>query len=164
MTQNPYFTSEDQNIPSMPIKNWIILLMGSDGKNKAHDAHSIMMKVFILVFEALPSLKDKFQFRSTHYGPFSDEVVLIINQLLATKMIKVKENDLTLLGGRGYVLTKAGEEKAEKLIHKLSPDVRETIKLLKTTTANMGLAGMVQFIYSNHPEYVFLPRGGEYIV
>jgi uncharacterized protein YwgA len=148
----------------MPIKNWIILLLASDEKNKAHDAHSIMMKVFILVFEALPSIKDKFHFRSTHYGPFSDEVVQIINQLLATKMIKIKENDLTLLGGRGYVLTKAGEEKAEKLIHRLSPQIRERITLLKTTTTNMGLVGMVQFIYSNHPEYVFLPKGGEYIV
>jgi N-acetylglucosamine kinase-like BadF-type ATPase len=89
---------------------------------------------------------------------------MIINQLLSTKMIKVKGNNKNVFGGRGYVLTDAGAEKAEKLIHQLSPDIRQKMELLKTTTNHMGLTGMVQFIYSNHPEYVFLPDGGEHNV
>jgi uncharacterized protein YwgA len=160
MVQDSYFTVENENIPAMPIKNWIILLLASKDKRKIHDVHSIMMEVFMLVFEVLPSLKEKFEFKSTSYGPFSDKVGMIINQLLSTKMIKVKGNNKNVFGGRGYILTDAGAQKAEKLVHQLSPDVRQKMELLKTTTNHMGLTGMVQFIYSNHPEYVFLPDGG----
>lgn len=160
MAQNQYFRVENENIPAMPIKNWIILLLASKDKRKIHDVHSIMMETFLFVFEVLPSLKEKFEFKSTSYGPFSDKVVMIINQLLSTKMIKVKPHGKHVFGGRGYVLTDAGAQKAEKLIHQLSPDVRLKMDQLKFTTNHMGLTGMVQFIYSNHPEYVFLPDGG----
>jgi hypothetical protein len=161
MAQKPYFTVENENIPSMPIKNWIILLLASKDKRKIHDVHSIMMETFLFVFEVLPTLKEKFEFKSTSYGPFSDNVVMIINQLLATKMIKVKTHDKNIYGGRGYVLTEAGSQKAEKLTHQLLPEVRLKMEQLKFTTNHMGLTGMVQFIFSNHPEYVFLPRGAE---
>lgn len=161
MAQNQFFNAENENIPSMPIKNWIILLLASKDTRKIHDVHSIMMEAFLFVFEVLPSLKEKFEFKSTSYGPFSDKVVMIINQLLATKMIKVKSHDKNVYGGRGYILTEAGFHKAEKLIHQLSPNVRLKMEQLKFTTNHMGLTGMVQFIYSNHPEYVFLPESGE---
>jgi hypothetical protein len=159
MAENQYFTSENQNIPTMPIKNWIMLLLANKINIIAHDVHSIMMEAFILSKEVVPSLESKFEFTSTAYGPFSDKVASTIPQLLSTKMIKVKADNKAIYGGFGFILTDAGAEKAEKLNHRLPMELKERMRLLKSATRLMGLTGMTQFIYSNYPEYVFLPKG-----
>jgi hypothetical protein len=159
MADNQYFASEDQNVPSMPIKNWIMLLLANKKNMIAHDVHSIMMEAFILSKEVVPSLESKFDFKKTAYGPFSDKVASTIPQLLSTKMIKIRADNKAIYGGFGFILTKVGAEKAEKLNHKLPMDLKERMKLLKSATRLMGLTGMTQFIYSNYPEYLFLPKG-----
>lgn len=159
MTDDQYFPPEDQNVPVMPIKNWIMLLLANKKNIIAHDVHSIMMEAFILSKEVVPSLESKFDFKSTAYGPFSDKVASTIPQLLSTKMIKVKADNKAIYGGFGFILTEAGAVKAEKLDHKLPLVLKERMKLLKSATRLMGLTGMTQFIYSNYPEYLFLSKG-----
>jgi hypothetical protein len=159
MAQDSIFAMEKQNIPSMPIKNWIMLLLASKRNIIAHDVHSIMMEAFILSKEVLPNLETEFEFKRTPYGPFSDKVASTIPQLLSTKMIQVKSANKDIYGGFGFILTDAGAQKAEKLIHRLPGDLKERMHLLKSATRLMGLTGMVQFIYSNYPEYVFMPEG-----
>lgn len=159
MAEDQYFTSENQQVLVMPIKNWIMLLLANKKNIVAHDVHSIMMEAFILSKEVVPSLESKFDFKSTAYGPFSDKVASTIPQLLSTKMIKVKADNKAIYGGFGFILTEAGEEKAKKLDHKLPEELRQRMQLLKSATKVMGLTGMTQFIYSNYPEYLFLPKG-----
>jgi uncharacterized protein YwgA len=159
MAEEENISSQKQDVHAMPIKNWIMLLLANKKNVIAHDVHSIMMEAFILSKEVVPSLETKFDFKSTAYGPFSHKVASTIPQLLSTKMIKVKADNKAIYGGFGFILTEAGEEKAKKLDHKLPVELRQRMQLLKSATRVMGLTGMTQFIYSNYPEYLFLPKG-----
>ena len=50
------------------------------------------------------------------------------------------------------------KERTKKIDIKLSPSLKKELTLLRTIVDNMGPVGMMQYLQSMHPEYVFLAR------
>ncbi|UCE75429.1 MAG: hypothetical protein JSV56_06940 [Methanomassiliicoccales archaeon] len=164
MVKRPYFTPASQDLPDMLLKNWVLIILHDKGAGRKRDAHSLTNEVFISVKELLPSIEPKFEFKSECGGPYSDKVAQCVKQLLATNMLVKKENDSGGEGGYSYNLTKSGLEKANKIILKLPENLRDNMSQLNFILGQMGPTGMLQYIHSIYPEYVFLRKGGENIV
>jgi hypothetical protein len=160
MPNTSIFRVEKGEIPEIPLKNWILALFHDEDKKSSKDALSITFEVFILIKEIIPSLEPKLDFRSKGYGPYSEKVALSMKQLLATNMLTLTEKDPEAFGGSSYVLTEAGAKKAEKILYKLPKTLRDELKLMDTVTTKMGIIGMIQYIYSIYPEYIFDFEGG----
>jgi hypothetical protein len=163
MVKIPYSALEDKDIPDIPIKNWVLMLLSNSQDEYPCDAFFIMMKTFLLTKEVIPSLDPKFDFTNSNGGPYSDKVALSITQLLSTKMLELND-DPKAFGGKSIILTKAGKEKAVKLKHRLPSKLRINLEFLGFSSIKMGQLGMIQYIYSNYPQYIFLPESGDAFV
>lgn len=158
------FIVEEQDPPEMPVKNWVLAMIFDKGERRSRDALSIMYEVFILTKEVLPSIEPKFEFERNCFGPYSEKVAKSMRQFLSTNLLEMKENDSTATGGFDFLLTESGAQKAGKIIQKFSESLRGNMEFMKLVTAHMGLTGMLQYIQSIYPEYVYLHERGENIV
>jgi hypothetical protein len=136
------------------------MLISNSQEERPCDAFFIMMKTFLLSKEVIPALDPKFEFTNTNGGPYSEKVALSITQLLSTKMLELTD-DPRAFGGKSIVLTKAGRDKAVKLKHRLPSKLRANLEFLGFSSLKMGQLGMIQYIYSNYPQYIFLPESGD---
>ncbi|MEE9152153.1 MAG: hypothetical protein V3U20_10035 [Thermoplasmata archaeon] len=164
MAQKPFFNFDKKDIPEMPIQNWILAMIRDKGKRRPRDALSIMYGVFIFTKELLPSIEPEFEYKCTSCGPYSEKVALAMKQLLSTNMLGMKGNGSSVLGGNSYILTEIGAKEAEKIVHKLPDVLKDKMEFMHFITTQMGLTGMVQFIYSIYPEHVYLHERREDIV
>jgi len=164
MIQKPFFIVEKGDIPQMPLKSWILAMIRDKDQVRPRDALSIMYEAFIFSKEILSPIESEFEFKITSQGLFSEKVAASVKILLSSNMLKNKEDESSVGGLNGYVLSESGIKEAEKTFHKLPVAIREKIEFMNFITAKMGLTGMLQYIYSIYPEYVYLREGGEDIV
>ncbi len=164
MAQKPIFTVEKGDIPQMPLKSWILAMIRDKDQVRPRDALSIMYEAFILSKEILSPIESQFEFKSSNQGPYSEKVVASVGKLLSSNMLKTKKDESSATGLYNYVLTDSGIKEAEKTFHKLPVDMRDKIEFMNFITGKMGLTGMLQYIYSIYPEFIYLREGGENIV
>lgn len=161
MVQKPFFIVEKGEIPQMPLKSWILAMIRDKDQVRPRDAISIMYEAFIFSKEILSPIESQFEFKSSNQGPYSEKVTLSVKGLLSSNMLKTKKDESTVGGLNGYVLTDNGNKEADKTFHKLPEAMRDKIEFMNFITGKMGLTGMLQYIYSIYPEYVYLREGGE---
>lgn len=164
MAQKPFFIVEKGDIPQMPLKSWIFAMIRDKDQARARDALSIMYETFIFSKEVLSPIESQFEFKSSNQGPYSEKVALSMKGLLSSNMLKTKTDELSIGGLKDYVLSENGMKEAEKTFQKLPVAMRDKIEFMNFITGKMGLTGMIQYIYSIYPEYVYLREGGEDIV
>ncbi len=123
-----------------------------------------MYETFIFSKEILSPIESQFEFKSSNQGPYSEKVALSVKGLLSSNMLKTKKDEKSVTGLYNYVLTKVGIKEAEKTFYKLPVAMRDKIEFMNFITGKMGLTGMLQYICSIYPEYVYLREGGEDIV
>lgn len=164
MAQKPFFIVEKGNIPQMPLKSWILAMIRGKGEVRSRDALSIMYETFIFSKEILSPIEFQFEFKSSNQGPYSEKVALSVKDLLSSNMLKTKKDKSSTGGLNGYVLSDSGIKEAEKTFQKLPVAMRDKIEFMNFITGKMELTGMLQYIYSIYPEYVYLREGGEDIV
>jgi hypothetical protein len=164
MAKKPIFSVDEQYIPKMPLKNWILAMLHDKGGRRSIDALSIMYETFIFIKEVLPSIESNFEFEFTGCGPYSENIAKAMKQLLSTNMLEIKKNEPSILGGYGYLLTKSGAKKAEQIFLQFPEALRDKMKFMNSVTGLMGLTGMLQYIHSTYPEYVYLHERREAIV
>ncbi len=158
------FTCEPKDIPKLSILDWTLILINNGGENKPKDALTIMNEIFIFAQEALPSIKNEFDFKSTIGGPYSKKVAESINQLLSSNMLRIVEDEEISPLGITYNLTDDGKNKAEEVTKKIAQGFSDNMEFMNATLYLMGSHGMIQYIYSTYPEYIFIKEGGENIV
>ena len=164
MAHKPRSSADEGNIPKMPVKNWVMAIIHDKGERRPRDALSIMNEVFIFMKELLPSIESEFGFRSCGYGPYSEKVAGSINQLLSSNILGMEENESLFLGRYRYLLTENGAEETDRVVLGLPKALREDMEFMRITTTHMGLTGMLQYIQSIYPEYIYLHDRGEKIV
>lgn len=151
-------------LPDIPLKNWVLAIIHDKGERRSRDALTLMNETFIFVKEILPSIDADFEFKSKIYGPYSQKVADSVKQLLLTKLLEIKENSASNSMQCEYYLTDSGADKADKLKSKLPKELRDKMAVMNTSTNNMGAFGMLQYICSIYPEYVYLnERGGNLV-
>ncbi len=157
------FSIQEKDVPSLPVKDWLLIVIHDKDDQKPKDVLSIINEIFIFAWEVLPSIKSDFEFRTTCAGPYSEKIMGALKQLLSDNLLEKKENGSSPGGEHGYVLTEKGRKKAEKIASGLPKTAREKMEFVKNTISHMGPIGMMQYIYSIYPQYVFLNEGGEFI-
>jgi hypothetical protein len=163
MVKKSDFFSEERNLPKMSIQKWILLVFYDKDEVRSLDTLSIMYESFIFVKEFLCSMESEFGFKSSGYGPCSDIVDNAIKQLISTNMLDMKKNEASALDGYSYVLTETGAKKAEQTFLQLSELLKKKVTFMNSITSKMGLTGMLQYIHSIYPEYVYLHERRENI-
>lgn len=164
MAQKPFFIVKKGDIPQMPLKSWILAMIRDKDQVRPRDALSIMYETFIFSKEILSPIESQFEFKSSSQGPHSEKVAVSVKGLLSSNMLEMKKDKSSIGGFNGYVLTGSGIIEAEKTFQKLPVAMRDKIEFMNFITGRMGLTGMIQYIYSIYPEYVYLREGGEDIV
>jgi len=164
MAQKPFFIVEKGDIPQMPLKSWFLAMIRDKDHARVRDALSIMYEAFIFSKEILSPIEAEFEFKNSNQGPYSEKVAHSVKGLLSSNMLKTKKDESSATGLYNYVLTDSGIKEAEKTFHKLPVAMREKIEFINFITRKMGLTGMLQYIYSIYPEFVYLAEGGEDIV
>ncbi len=164
MVQKPFFIVEKGDIPQMPLKSWILAMIRDKDQARARDALSIMYEAFIFSKEVLFSIESQFEFKSSNQGPYSEKVALSVKDLLSSNILKTKKEKSSTGGPNDYILSESGIKESEKTFHKLPVAMRDKIEFMNFITGKMGLTGMLQYIYSIYPEFVYLREGGEDIV
>lgn len=158
------FIVRKEDIPKMPIKNWVLAIIHDKDERRIRDAVTLMNEVFIFAKEILPSIEQEFEFKRTGFGPYSKTVAKSASQFLSTNILELKELDSLSPTRYGYLLTEGGAKKADKLHQMLSKPLRDRMQFMRFATNQMGPAGMLQYIHSLYPEYVYLRDGGEKVV
>lgn len=95
-----------EEINEDPVKKYLLLLLHS-GNNKPIDGKTKLMKEFFFISKNVPELEDESDFEADNFGPNSDYVGSILNELTLLKVIQKK--------GKNYELTEFGEELAREL-------------------------------------------------
>lgn len=164
MAKENDFVLKKEDIPKMPINNWVLAMIHDKDERRTRDAVTLMNEVFIFAKEVLHPIEQEFEFKRTGFGPYSKTVAKSVSQFLSTNIMELKENDSLSSSGYGYLLTEGGAKKADKLHQMLSKPLRDRMQFMRFATNQMGPAGMLQYIHSLYPEYVYLREGGEKVV
>ncbi len=159
MAKKPRSNTKSDDLPKMTIEDWVLAVIYDKDGRRPRDAPTIMNEMLIFTKEVLPSLELEFGFTSTGSGPYSKNVANAMNQLISTGMFENKGDEPSKYGGN-YMITDSGAEKAKKLISKLPEGLREDMDFMRIVTTSMGPTGMLQYLHSIYPEYVYLQSGG----
>jgi hypothetical protein len=159
MAEKPRSNANPDRLPKMTLEDWVLTAIYDKDERRPRDAPTLMNEILIFTKEVVPSLESEFGFKSTGSGPYSRNVANAINRLLSKGMLEIKGDEPSEYGGY-YILTDSGTEKAENLISKLLGELREDMDFMRIATANMGPKGMLQYLHSVYPEFVYLQRGG----
>jgi uncharacterized protein YwgA len=152
---------EERQIPKLSIKDWVLVKIYKKEERRPRNPVSLMNEIFIFIHEVVPSIKDDFEFKSMYLGPYSVHVAEAVKQLVSMGMMEIevdKEQDDNELK---FTLTDEGAKKAKIIATKLPVPLREKLDFMNTTTSHMGPYGMLQYIQSIYPEYVFLKKDDE---
>ncbi len=142
----------------MPLEDWLLLFFYNEGENTNKNPLEITNEIFIFFNDISSSAEPNLKFTSTTAGPYSSEVAEAVDKLISEgflNKLKSSRGDMNIIQ---YEITDKGKERTKKIDTNLPPSLKEELKLLRTIVENMGPVGMMQFLQSMHPEYVFLKR------
>lgn len=156
MARNTFPHLEPGELRGITPENWVLLIMGN---NKKGQIGALMNEIFIYAKELVPGREDMFDFRGTGAGPYSSIAGDALGTLVRKKMLAVNGRESSRWGH--YHLTEDGERGADALMKKLPVAAQGKLRYTGFITRQMGPVGMLQYIGSVHPEYVFVDSGGD---
>lgn len=135
----------------MTRKDWALLIISIAGKNGLSPLR-LQKSLFLIKQNIIEKITDDFyEFEPYNYGPFSVEIYRDAEDLEINNFIKV---NLSQYGNwTEYSITKDGEKKAEEIKQNLNSNIIKYIKELVEWINNLNFREIVNFIYSNYPDY-----------
>ncbi|MBM2819369.1 MAG: hypothetical protein HW410_1051 [Nitrosarchaeum sp.] len=127
----------------------ILLLLGITSDKPIKGKTMMMKQTFLSEKEFKLDMQD-LQFVGHKFGPHSFLIENVLKNMEFVGLVKkygVKTNQTK------YYLTEDGKNEAKKLINTLSDDEQKTIKKKRVSWDELGLDGMVKFVYNNYPKY-----------
>ena len=155
------FNVEDIDIPKIPLEKWVMAIIRDKGEKKPIGPLTLMNKMFIFAKEVLPFTIDEMEFKRTGCGPYSEKIAESVRKFCSSNILEIKEDKSPIPEGYGYSLTEKGAKKAEKSFQKLPEELREEMEFRNHIIDCMGLWGMLQYIRSIYPEFIYLHEGGD---
>lgn len=142
----------------MPLEDWLLLFFYKGAENTNKNPFEITNEIFIFFKDISSSAEPNLKFTSTAAGPYSSEVAEAIDKLTSKGFLSKSKSSWSNMNMIQYEITDKGKERKKQIDIKLSPSLKEELKLLRTIVENMGHVGTMQYLQSIHPEYVFLTR------
>lgn len=145
-------TDKNENLDP---NQWLLVLL------EANDAQPILGKtvfikqLFVMGKELFSDIDEKFHFYPYNYGPYSSQFEHSLNQLIDEELIKVTFSDRETPDNRryDYSLTPKGKKVAEQIFSKLPLESQKSVTRYKRTLTKLGFFGLLNYVYSNYPEY-----------
>ena len=128
-------------------KDFILLLLNVDNQKPIEGNLFIQKEMFLIVKEVYSGIEKELQFVAYNYGPFSQQLVNLLEELEENSLIKInnsKENNQ-------YMITEKGKTYINNKI--FSNEIIQKIHNLKIGSNKLGYKGLLRYVYFTYPEY-----------
>ena len=127
-------------------KDFVLLLLNSDNQKPIKGNLFFQKEMFLIVEEVYPDLREELDFFPYDYGPFSKNLVNLLNKLKEDNFVKFEESEANI-----YFITIKGKNYIEKI--KFPEDIIEKVNNLKIGSNKLGYKGLLRYVYFNYPKY-----------
>ena len=128
-------------------ENFILLLLNANNREKINGKLCFQKEVFLIVKEICPKLDEYLNFKAYHYGPYSKNLVNLLNDLENNSLISIENHKNSC----SYSITMEGVEKLSQV--DVSEDILTKISNLKRNSQKWGYEGLLRYVYFNYPDY-----------
>lgn len=128
-------------------KDFILLLLSVDNQKPIEGNLFIQKEMFLIVKEVYNDLEDELNFTAYNYGPYSQQLVNLLEDLEENSLIEIDKSD----GNNKYQITNSGKEYLKNKT--FSDDVKSKIHNLKAGSNKLGYKGLLRYVYFTYPEY-----------
>ncbi len=142
------------------IKQFLILQL-LNSNNEAIRGKTRLVKLMHITNEILKKKKPEFsvyKFYKHHYGPYSDELVKDVEEMISNGLIGHKEEYIPITSYVGYVenvywITEKGKEYLEKLANEINPPekILEITQDVKIKYNKISLSRLIRIVYQEYP-------------
>ncbi len=122
-----------------------VLLLYLDNQKPIKGNLFFQKEMFLIVEEVYPELRKELGFYPHNHGPYSDNLVNILNNLKDNNFIDYDSE------GNEYSITKEGIKYIESI--KFPEDIANKVKNLKVGSNRLGYKGLLRYVYFNYPRY-----------
>ncbi len=127
-------------------KDFILLLLSLDNEKPIKGNLFFQKEMFLIVEEVYPNLKEELKFEAYNYGPYSQILVNLLNELKEDNLIFFDDSE-----GNEYKITKQGKEYLNKI--KFPKEIKIKVKNLKIGSNKLGYKGLLRYVYFTYPNY-----------
>jgi hypothetical protein len=144
----------DKNEDLKPTE-WLLALLEANNAQPILGKTVFIKQLFVIGKELFTDIDKKFGFYPYNYGPYSLPFEQSLSNLIEDELVQVtfSEKELPNNGRYDYVLSPKGKIVAKQVFLKLSIESQRSITLYKRTLSKLGFFGLLNYVYSNYPEY-----------
>lgn len=128
-------------------EDFILLLLNANDREKIKGKLCFQKEVFLIVKEICPNLDHDLNFEAYHYGPYSKNLVNLLDYLENDSLISIEKNKNSC----SYSITMEGVERLSQV--DVSEDILRKISNLKRRSHQLGYEGLLRYVYFNYPDY-----------
>ena len=138
-------------------KDFILLLLNSNDRKPIKGKLIFQKEMFLIVEEIYSKIKEELNFIPYTYGPYSKNLVKLVNELKQDSLIKYNNIDRD-----EYSITERGIDYISKINF---PDfIVEKVNNLKIGSDRLGYDGVLRYVYFHYPEYTINSKIKKYVL
>ena len=126
-------------------KDFILLLLNVDNQKPIEGNLFIQKEMFLIVKEVYAGIEKELQFVAYNYGPFSQQLVNLLEELEENALIEKNQTE----GNNQYKITKKGMNYLKT--KNFSKEVLQKIHNLKVGSNKLGYKGLLRYVYFTYP-------------
>lgn len=127
-------------------KDFVLLLLNSDNQKPIKGNLFFQKEMFLIVEEVFPELREELRFKAYDYGPYSQVLVNVLNELRNEFLINFEDSE-----GNIYSITKQGQNYLKTI--KFPPGIEKKVNNLKRGSNKLGYKGLLRYVYFTYPDY-----------
>ena len=128
-------------------KDFVLLLLSVDNKKPIEGNLFLQKEMFLIVKEVYEKLEEELNFVPYNYGPYSQNLVNLLNHLDYNNLIVIDNYE----GTNNYSITKKGEDELNKI--NFPKDIVKKVTNLKVGSNKLGYKGLLRYVYFTYPDY-----------
>ena len=128
-------------------KNFILLLLDADNQKPIEGNLFIQKEMFLIVKEVCTELENELNFKAYNYGPYSQQLVNLLEELEENSLIEIDRFD----DNNEYKITDRGRQELKNKT--FSDEIKRKINNLKVGSNKLGYKGLLRYVYFTYPEY-----------
>ena len=128
-------------------KNFILLLLDADNQKPIEGKLFIQKEMFLIVKEVCTELENELNFKAYNYGPYSQQLVNLLEELEENSFIEIDRFD----DNNEYKITNRGRQELKNKT--FSDNIKRKIHNLKVGSNKLGYKGLLRYVYFTYPEY-----------
>ena len=127
-------------------KDFILLLLNAGNQKPIKGNLFFQKEMFLIVEEVYPALREELEFVPYDYGPYSFNLVNILENLKEDNLISFEDSE-----GNEYSITHDGEEYLNNI--DFPRDIIKKVNKLKIGSNKLGYKGLLRYVYFSYSKY-----------